>query len=91
LLRVIEHGDEPRAGLQEVAGAAGGVLLSTPREPLWRLLNLTRGKYLRDLGNTPGHLQHFGRRELVPLAQTVLDVRAVRSPVPRAVVYRVPR
>ena len=30
------------------------LLVSVPREPLWRGLNMARGAYLKDLGNTPG-------------------------------------
>jgi hypothetical protein len=29
-----------------------------PREPIWRIGNMARGRYLGDLGNTPGHIQH---------------------------------
>ena len=32
----------------------GWLLVSVPREPLWRGLNMARGAYLKDLGNTPG-------------------------------------
>jgi hypothetical protein len=41
-----------------------------PREPLWRGLNMARGAYLKDLGNTPGHINHWSKRafnELVSL------------------------
>jgi len=34
-------------------------VLSVPREPIWRVLNLLRAKYLLQLGNTPGHLNHW--------------------------------
>ena len=33
-----------------------------PREPLWRGLNMARGAYLKDLGNTPGHVNHWSKR-----------------------------
>src|SRR5690606_11451906 len=59
---VLEHLDEPARGLAEIARVARErVLISTPWEPVWRALNMARGKYLRDLGNTPGHVQHFSR------------------------------
>jgi hypothetical protein len=67
------------------------VLLSTPWEPVWRLLNLARGRYVRDLGNTPGHVQHFGRRALVRLAEARLRVVAVRRPLPWTVILGEPR
>ena len=38
-----------------------------PREPLWRGLNIARGAYLKDLGNTPGHLNHWSKRGFVAL------------------------
>jgi hypothetical protein len=58
------------------------VLVSTPWEPLWRILNVMRGRYLRELGNTPGHIQHFTRAELERLASTSLRVLARRRPIP---------
>ncbi len=80
---VLEHLEDPKRGLAEVARVTGRhVLLSTPREPLWRVLNLARGKYWHALGNTPGHIQHFSRRGLLALVSEVLDVREVRKPLP---------
>jgi len=80
---VLEHLDDPRAALREVCRvAARRVLLSTPWEPVWRVLNVLRGKYLRALGNTPGHVQHFSRAALLDLARTELQVLDVRTPLP---------
>jgi 2-polyprenyl-3-methyl-5-hydroxy-6-metoxy-1,4-benzoquinol methylase len=84
---VLEHLEEPRAALVEIARVTSGpVLLSTPREPLWRALNLARGRYIGDLGNTPGHIQHWSRSALLELVGAHMVVRAVRSPLPWAVV-----
>jgi hypothetical protein len=41
------------------------LLVSVPREPLWRMLNMARGAYWPALGNTPGHLNHWSRRSFV--------------------------
>ncbi len=80
---VLEHLDDPARGLRELARVASrAVLLSTPREPLWRALNMARGKYWRDLGNTPGHVQHFSRRGLMRLVGRELNIVQTRSPVP---------
>jgi len=88
---VLEHLGEPARGLAEVARVARrGVIVSTPREPLWRAMNMVRGKYLRDLGNTPGHLQHFSRRGLRALVETKLRVVDGRSPVPWTVLLAEP-
>mgnify|MGYP003593217255 CR=1 FL=1 len=84
---VLEHLTDPAAGLAELARvSARHVLISTPWEPVWRALNLARGRYLRDLGNTPGHVQHFSRRALLELAATRLEVRHVRRPLPWTVI-----
>jgi len=84
---VLEHLADPAAGLAELARvSARQVLISTPWEPAWRILNLARGRYLRALGNTPGHVQHFSRRALVTLAATRLDALRVRRPLPWTVI-----
>jgi len=89
---VLEHLEQPATGLAELARvSSSGVLISTPWEPIWRLLNLARGRYLRDLGNTPGHLQNFSRRQLIELATAHLEVRAIRRPLPWTVVLGAPR
>lgn len=89
---VLEHLQRPAEGLAELARVARRrVLLSTPWEPVWRLLNLTRGQYVGDLGNTPGHVQHFSRRALVRLAQTRLRVVDIRRPLPWTVILGEPR
>ncbi|AUX47969.1 methyltransferase type 11 [Sorangium cellulosum] len=80
---VLEHLEDPARALRELRRVAGRwVIVSTPREPLWRALNMMRGRYLADLGNTPGHIQHFRRRDLVALVGGELAVREVRNPVP---------
>lgn len=80
---VMEHLDDPRAALEIVAQLASPwAVFSVPREPLWRALNMLRLKYVGDLGNTPGHLQHWSRREFVRFLEERVEVVAVRSPLP---------
>lgn len=80
---VLEHLHDPKMGLCELARVARRrVLVSTPWEPVWRFLNLARGKYVRALGNTPGHVQHFSRRSLQCLVETRLRVLERRTPLP---------
>jgi len=84
---VLEHLKDPSAGLAELARvSANHVILSTPWEPMWRILNIARGKYWSAFGNTPGHLQHFSRRALIDLASSHLEVREVRRPLPWTVI-----
>lgn len=62
---VLEHLDDPEAAVTELLRVARKmVILTVPWEPSWRIANLARGSYVRELGNTPGHLQHWTRRGL---------------------------
>jgi 2-polyprenyl-3-methyl-5-hydroxy-6-metoxy-1,4-benzoquinol methylase len=82
-IEVLEHLPDPGRTLAEMARCARShLLVSVPREPLWRLLNMARGAYLRDLGNTPGHLNHFSARALVSLLERHGEVIALRQPFP---------
>jgi ubiquinone/menaquinone biosynthesis C-methylase UbiE len=80
---VMEHLDRPEAALEKVARLASPwAIVSVPREPLWRALNLARLKYVGDLGNTPGHLQHWSRRDFVGFLARRLAVVEVHTPLP---------
>ena len=82
-IEVLEHVPDPSAALRELGRlATGDVVLSVPREPVWRMANLARGKYLGDLGNTPGHINHWGKRTFQRLVAARFDVRTVASPFP---------
>ena len=82
-IEVLEHVADPDALLAELSRVARGhVLVSVPREPLWRMLNLARGAHWRSLGDTPGHRQHFSRSSLARLASACGRVLAVRTPLP---------
>lgn len=89
---VLEHLHEPARGLRELARVARRhVLLSTPWEPVWRVLNVARGRYLPAWGNTPGHVQHFGRAGLAALARAELRLVAQRTPLPWTVLLGTPK
>jgi 2-polyprenyl-3-methyl-5-hydroxy-6-metoxy-1,4-benzoquinol methylase len=80
---VLEHLDEPEAALDKLVGLASPwLLVSVPREPIWRVLNLARAKYVGDLGNTPGHLNHWSRRAFTELVRSRAEVVAERAPLP---------
>jgi 2-polyprenyl-3-methyl-5-hydroxy-6-metoxy-1,4-benzoquinol methylase len=82
-IEVLEHVSEPERTIKEMARiAACHLLVSVPREPLWRALNLVRGAYPRRLGNTPGHLNHWSSTEFVRLLERYGEVLAVRTPLP---------
>ena len=82
-MEVLEHVPDPAAVLGEMARVASRwVLVSVPREPLWRGLNMARGAYLRDLGNTPGHLNHWSKRSFASLVGVYGEIVELRSPPP---------
>jgi 2-polyprenyl-3-methyl-5-hydroxy-6-metoxy-1,4-benzoquinol methylase len=84
---VLEHLNNPQKGFEALlALKAKHYLLSVPREPLWRILNFSRGAYVKDWGNSPGHLQHWSKRGFLKFIGRQLTVIAVRSPVPWTVV-----
>ena len=82
-IEVLEHVPDPAHTLSEMARCAKRhLLVSVPREPLWRMLNLARGAYWPALGNTPGHVNHWSRRSFVQLLLRHGKVVEVRSPFP---------
>ncbi|HSD75837.1 MAG TPA: class I SAM-dependent methyltransferase [Solirubrobacteraceae bacterium] len=82
-IEVLEHVPEPEHTVAEMARVAQRwLLVSVPREPLWRALNLARGAYLPQLGNTPGHVNHWSRRSFVALLSRHGEVVEARSPFP---------
>ena len=82
-IEVLEHVPDPERTVSEMARVAKRwVLVSVPREPLWRGLNMARGAYLKDLGNTPGHINHWSKRSFVSMLSRHGKVEQVRSPFP---------
>ena len=82
-IEVLEHVPDPERTVAEMARVAKRwVLVSVPREPLWRGLNMARLAYLKDLGNTPGHINHWSKRSFVQMLSRYGTVEEVRSPFP---------
>lgn len=78
MLELLEHVGNPLQTLAEARRVTRRYLLtSVPREPWWRLGNMTRLKYLGDLGNTPEHINHWtlsSFRELISGGFSILEV-----------------
>ena len=80
---VLEHLEDPEGALEKLAALASPWLIaSVPREPLWRWMNMGRGAYVRDWGNTPGHVNHWGKRSFERFLETRFEVEVLRSPTP---------
>jgi ubiquinone/menaquinone biosynthesis C-methylase UbiE len=82
-IEVLEHVPDPERTVAEMARVAKRwVLVSVPREPLWRGLNMARGAYIKDFGSTPGHINHWSKRSFVAMLSRHGTVQEVRSPFP---------
>ena len=82
-IEVLEHVPDPEATVAEMARVARRwLLVSVPREPLWRALNIARGAYWGSLGNTPGHVNHWSKHGFAELLGRHGTVEQTRSPFP---------
>ena len=80
---VLEHSAWPDRALAEIGRVTNSyVLVSVPREPIWRLLNVLRGAYLARWGNTPGHVNHWSRDGFIRLLEPHLTIRRIKTPLP---------
>jgi ubiquinone/menaquinone biosynthesis C-methylase UbiE len=61
-LEVMEHLPDASSALRELARVTRRwAIITVPFEPWWRVGNMLRGAYWREWGNTPDHLNHWGR------------------------------
>ena len=80
---VLEHLEEPKAALDEIFRVSKRyTLISVPNEPIWRISNLLRGKYVGSMGNTPGHIKHWSKMQIVRLVGEYGKILEVRCPFP---------
>lgn len=82
-IEVMEHVDEPNAVLAEIRRVSTDVVvLSVPREPLWRIANMARGSYLAQLGNTPGHVNHWSSKGFRRFVEREFSIIRSATPFP---------
>jgi ubiquinone/menaquinone biosynthesis C-methylase UbiE len=86
-IELLEHLDHPQQALREMRRVARhNLIISVPWEPVWRCANLLALRYLRDAGNTPGHVNHWTRRGITSLLASTGTVVSVRRPLPWTIV-----
>ncbi|MDP2946942.1 MAG: class I SAM-dependent methyltransferase [Nanoarchaeota archaeon] len=86
-LETLEHLERPEKALKELKRVTKNYcLLSVPREPLWRLLNVMRGKYCKNLGNTPGHINNWSKKKFIDLLGKYFKIKKIKTPLPWLVV-----
>lgn len=82
-IEVLEHVPAPDKVLAEMKRVSRKyVIVSVPREPIWRVLNLARGKYIANAGNTPGHIQHWSAGGFVRTVERHFKIVSVLQPLP---------
>ncbi len=82
-IEVLEHVPGPDRALDELARVCSSTLVaSVPLEPIWRIGNMARGRYLGRLGNTPGHVNHWSRGGFRRFVDRRFAVEAVSTPIP---------
>lgn len=82
-LEVLEHLERPEDALAQISRATSKhAIMSVPNEPLWRVMNMARLKYLDSLGNTPGHLNHWSTAGFTKMLGQRFNVLKVLTPIP---------
>ncbi len=57
---VLEHLDDPVKAVKEIKRVSSKyVVFSVPNEPFFIMANFLRGKYLKNFGNHPEHINHW--------------------------------
>lgn len=80
---VLEHLDNPVRAIDILHSIkARNYLFSVPWEPVWRIMNMARGSYWSELGNSPGHLNHFSRMGFLKLLECKFVLTELRTPLP---------
>lgn len=89
---VLEHLERPKEGLRRLAEVTKDfAVISVPREPNFRILNFLRGQHFADLGNAPGHVQHWSRAAFLNFLASDFTVLKVRALLPWTVVLARPK
>ena len=87
-VEVLEHLTDPLQGLREILRVTRRhLVVSVPREPIFRGCNLIAGRYVTDLGNTPGHLNHWSKRTFTKFIGDHAHIQQVTTPFPWTTIW----
>jgi ubiquinone/menaquinone biosynthesis C-methylase UbiE len=87
-VEVLEHLTNPTQGLHELTRVTRHhLIVSVPREPIFRTCNLIAGRYIKDLGNTPGHLNHWSTRTFKQFIAQTTTIQHITTPFPWTTIW----
>ena len=85
---VLEHLEKPDVAVKNLMNYGDRFIFSVPNEPIWRIMNMARGKYIKSFGNTPGHIQHFSKNRFIRMIRDCgLRVVKIEKPLPWLMIY----
>ncbi len=81
-LEILEHLEYPEKAIGELNRVSRDwVIISVPNDRMFRLGNMLRFKYLSSWGNTPNHIQHWGKRTLTSLISKYMRIIKIKTPL----------
>ncbi|HMB01534.1 MAG TPA: class I SAM-dependent methyltransferase [Spirochaetota bacterium] len=82
-LEVLEHLPHPQAAVDKISSTAREyAVISVPWEPFFQIGSLLRGKYIKNLGNHPEHIQHFNKKKLTGMLQKEFSTVSIKTSFP---------
>jgi 2-polyprenyl-3-methyl-5-hydroxy-6-metoxy-1,4-benzoquinol methylase len=78
-LEVLEHIKEYKKVLKNISKIRSNkIIISVPNEPFFRLANISRLKYLKSFGNTPGHINNFSFPKFKKIIQSIFKEKKIK-------------
>ena len=81
-LEVLEHLSNPQKALKEIKRVSNKFIISVPYEPYFSLLSFLSGKYLRNLGRHPEHLQVWNKKSFSNFIKKELPKAKIKTLFP---------
>lgn len=76
----LEHLEKPEKALLEITRVSKKyIIVSVPREPYFRIANVLRLKYLGSLGNTPGHINNWPKKDFESFLNKYLVIKEIKT------------
>ncbi|MDR2999668.1 MAG: class I SAM-dependent methyltransferase [Fibromonadaceae bacterium] len=80
---VLEHLQKPLKALKNIAKLNAKIyIFSVPNEPFFKLGNFFSGKYIKNLGNHPEHIQNFSKRQFYKMCSEYFSPIILTSSFP---------